>query len=168
MFTSGVRVVVMPPTEQEENSGALAESTPGAPSIVSDSDCEEDECDGDGDDQECCMFCRNRIDSQRRQPQERGWFIDTLSAIFDDPTPKFTACEVRKHNRPESCWLTVGNNVYDATDYLHSHPGGVQAILRKSGGVSDCTEDFNFHRRKGQKEWQRFKIGKLIPCPCQR
>ena len=82
MCTSGISVVTMPPTVHKESSGALAEeSTPGAPSIVSDSDCEEGECDRDGDDQECCMFCRNRTDAQRRQPKERGWFIDALSTI---------------------------------------------------------------------------------------
>jgi hypothetical protein len=41
---------------------------------------------------------------------------------------------------------------------LSSHPGA-NVILRKSGGLRDCTEDYNFHRAMGQRFWNERKIG---------
>ncbi|KAF2501184.1 putative mitochondrial cytochrome b2 [Lophium mytilinum] len=49
--------------------------------------------------------------------------------------------EVRKHNTPESCWVTLYGNVYDVTGLLPTHPGGSQAILRLAG--RDATEDYD-------------------------
>jgi hypothetical protein len=35
---------------------------------------------------------------------------------------------------------------------------GAKVILRKSGGVKDCTEDYNFHRAMGKRFWNERKI----------
>ena len=78
----------------------------------------------------------------------------------------FTLCEVRLHNTIESAWLLAGHDIYDATEYLNSdqHPGGKDSILKKAGGVVDCTDDLHFHSRSGRKMWQKFHVGKLVPC----
>jgi len=59
----------------------------------------------------------------------------------------------------ESCWLVANGYVYDATDFLTLHPAGAKVILRQSGGVKDCTEDYNFHRAMGKRFWNERKIG---------
>lgn len=71
--------------------------------------------------------------------------------------------EVRRHNSVESAWLVVGDKIYDATEYIRIHPGGDRSILRKSGGVVDCTQDFNFHSKAGKEVWDRYYVGKLKP-----
>jgi hypothetical protein len=77
-----------------------------------------------------------------------------------------TLCEVRRHRTAQSAWLIKGRYVYDVTEMVPAHPGGDYSILRHSGGQKlDCTQDFNFHSRKGQKIWDRYKIGILVPCP---
>jgi L-lactate dehydrogenase (cytochrome) len=48
----------------------------------------------------------------------------------------WTAAEVAQHNSPESCWVIISGHVYDLTDFLHNHPGGVDIILRFAGKVS--------------------------------
>jgi cytochrome b involved in lipid metabolism len=63
----------------------------------------------------------------------------------------------------ESAWLVVGDTIYDATDYLSTHPGGKQSILKKSGGV-DCSVDMEFHSRKAIGMMKRKKVGKLVKC----
>lgn len=76
----------------------------------------------------------------------------------------YTMSQIRRHNHAGSAWLVAGDDIYDATSYLQKHPGGTMSILRKAGGVCDCTEDLQFHSRKGRKLWQQFHIGKVEPC----
>jgi len=76
----------------------------------------------------------------------------------------YTACQVRRHNTPQSCWLVAGDTIYDATPYINTHPGGMKSILRKSGGASDVTRDLEFHSAKGKAMFQKYKIGKLREC----
>lgn len=80
----------------------------------------------------------------------------------------FTMCEVRRHNTPESAWIVAGNDVYDVTEYMDSHPGGSTSILKKSGGVVDCTQDLHFHSLKGQKLWKLYHLGKITQCPLEK
>jgi hypothetical protein len=51
---------------------------------------------------------------------------------------------------------------------MNSHPGGVESILRKAGGVQDCSKDLLFHSRAGMKVWKKFKVGKLRECKCEK
>lgn len=47
--------------------------------------------------------------------------------------PTFLRSEVESHNNGGSCFVTVGEKVYDITDFLDSHPGGGQIILDYAG-----------------------------------
>ena len=74
----------------------------------------------------------------------------------------YTLAEVRTHNTMESAWVLVGDTIYDVTSYVSDHPGGASSILNKSGGIVDCTTDFNFHSKRARKEWKRHKVGILL------
>lgn len=87
-----------------------------------------------------------------------------LNTIHKQQTRTYTMCQLRRHNHADSAWILVGDTIYDATPYIKSHPGGTETILRKSGGVYDCTEDLMFHSKRAQKEWRRHKIGTLRRC----
>jgi cytochrome b involved in lipid metabolism len=75
-------------------------------------------------------------------------------------------CQVRRHNHAESAWLVAGDTIYDVTSYMNSHPGGAKSILRKAGGVQDCSKDLLFHSKAGIKAWKKYKVGKLRDCKC--
>lgn len=47
--------------------------------------------------------------------------------------PTFTLAEVEAHNSAKSCYVTVGDNVYDVTDFVDSHPGGGDLITDWAG-----------------------------------
>jgi 4-hydroxysphinganine ceramide fatty acyl 2-hydroxylase len=47
--------------------------------------------------------------------------------------PTFTLAEVESHSSKKSCFVTVGRNVYDVTDFLDSHPGGAELVLEYAG-----------------------------------
>jgi 4-hydroxysphinganine ceramide fatty acyl 2-hydroxylase len=60
--------------------------------------------------------------------------------------PSFTRTEVESHNSQASCYVTLGANVYDLTDFLDSHPGGADLILNYAGkDVSDILKDESSH-----------------------
>jgi nitrate reductase (NAD(P)H) len=73
---------------------------------------------------------------------------------------KFTMAEVEKHNHEEDVWIVVNGKVYDCTEYLELHPGGVDSITINAGG--DATEDFTaIHSTKATKMLERYYIGDL-------
>lgn len=51
-----------------------------------------------------------------------------------------TSTEVAKHNTNSDCWLVISNNVYNLTNYLSSHPGGISTISPYCG--KDGTQGF--------------------------
>ena len=91
---------------------------------------------------------------------------DTMSCESCSPR-YYSMYEISRHNTEESAWLVAGDEIYDATFYLNQHPGGRTSILRKAGGACDCTEDFEFHSKKGRKLWQKYKIGMVKRYPGQ-
>ena len=80
-------------------------------------------------------------------------FATCKNLLLNKNSCHYTMCEVSKHNTIESCWILAGNKIFDVTDFLMNHPGGIRSMLRYSGGVKDCTDDMNFHSRKSIKLW---------------
>ena len=49
--------------------------------------------------------------------------------------------ELAKHSDPEDLWLAVNGKVYDVTNFLEHHPGGLKPFLHFAG--KDATAGFN-------------------------
>ncbi len=65
---------------------------------------------------------------------------------MSDSLANFSRSEVESHNSPKSCYVTVGANVYDVTDFLDSHPGGDDLILQYAGqDVAAILQDESSH-----------------------
>jgi len=52
-----------------------------------------------------------------------------------------TEPEIGKHNRVNDCWMIISGKVYNLTNYLSAHPGGVETMTPYCGG--DGTSAFN-------------------------
>ncbi|KAF4677399.1 hypothetical protein FOZ63_025921 [Perkinsus olseni] len=64
----------------------------------------------------------------------------------------YTAAEVAAHNAEGDCWVIIGDEVYDVTEFLPDHPGGKKAILLFAG--KDATEEFDMlHERRVIKKY---------------
>ncbi|KAF8681200.1 CRM1 C terminal [Rhizoctonia solani] len=55
--------------------------------------------------------------------------------------------EVQKHNTRESCWVVIRGQVYDITDFIPKHPGGIKPIVANAG--TDATEIYESIHAKG-------------------
>jgi len=73
---------------------------------------------------------------------------------------KFTWSQIRQHNTEHDTWIVVKDRVYDCTEYLELHPGGVDSIVLNAG--ADATEDFvAIHSIKATKMLEKYYIGDL-------
>ncbi|KAI0970864.1 inositolphosphorylceramide-B C-26 hydroxylase [Xylaria arbuscula] len=60
--------------------------------------------------------------------------------------PTLTQAEVESHNSTKSCYVTVGTNVYDVTDFVDAHPGGASLILDYAGkDIAEILKDEDSH-----------------------
>lgn len=60
--------------------------------------------------------------------------------------PTLTRAEVESHKTAKSCYVTIGHNVYDVTDFVDSHPGGADLVLEYGGkDISAILKDEDSH-----------------------
>jgi len=60
------------------------------------------------------------------------------------PMKKVSTAELAIHKSQFDCWTAYNGKVYNITQYMHYHPGGIQTLM--SGAGKDCTKAFNkFH-----------------------
>ena len=56
--------------------------------------------------------------------------------------PTLPRSEVESHNTSESCYVTIGERVFDVTDFVEDHPGGGDLILQYAGkDVKEIMQD---------------------------
>ena len=58
---------------------------------------------------------------------------------------KITSQELALHNQKADCWTVYNGKVYNITNYLDYHPGGVAKLMLGAG--QDCTQLFNKYHR---------------------
>ena len=107
-------------------------------------------------------FCR---DCSSKKKAHHVVSSTTCNNNDETPFPTYTPCQVRRHNHEASAWLVCGTDIYDATPFLESHPGGKTSMLRRAGGVADCTEDMKMHSRGAVRMWKGSRIGTVCACP---
>ena len=64
-----------------------------------------------------------------------------LSGRNGGPLRNITLAELKEHKSQYDCWTVYYGKVYNITQYMHYHPGGVEKIMLGAG--KDCTALFN-------------------------
>lgn len=64
-----------------------------------------------------------------------------LSGLNGQPLRKISLKELQQHNTQFDCWTAYNGKVYNITNYLPYHPGGVPKLMLGAG--KDCTALFN-------------------------
>eukprot|EP00541_Cyclophora_tenuis_P017910 CAMPEP_0116575214 /NCGR_PEP_ID=MMETSP0397-20121206/19833_1 /TAXON_ID=216820 /ORGANISM="Cyclophora tenuis, Strain ECT3854" /LENGTH=147 /DNA_ID=CAMNT_0004104081 /DNA_START=28 /DNA_END=468 /DNA_ORIENTATION=+ len=133
------------PLEDDERSMESMASDSSASSCAPQGECDSCPFCADTCDDPTCEACESKMKSNTK--------CHSLPFFGKNDEKFFTMCQVRRHCTRDSAWLLVGDTIYDATFYLSRHPGGDKSILRKAGGVCDCSVDFNFHSKHAKQMW---------------
>lgn len=60
--------------------------------------------------------------------------------------PTFTRAEVEAHSSDNDCYVIVGDNVYDVSDFVESHPGGPELVMDWAGkDITAILKDADSH-----------------------
>ena len=79
------------------------------------------------------FICLYLLQSSSSSSSKQG--AGAKKQIKQKPVGPFTVDEVANHNKEDDCWIIVDGKVYDVTDYIDEHPGGL-SILNNKGGDS--------------------------------
>ena len=78
----------------------------------------------------------------------------------------YTAADVAPHNTAKDCWLIIENQVFNVTQFLVEHPGGINMIMPYCG--KEATEAFRskggsggVHSQSALALKQQYYIGNL-------
>jgi cytochrome b involved in lipid metabolism len=64
-----------------------------------------------------------------------------LTAFIGGPLRNISREELAEHNTKFDCWTALNGKVYNITQYIDYHPGGVPKLMLGAG--KDCTALFN-------------------------
>ncbi|XP_002158999.1 uncharacterized protein LOC100210913 [Hydra vulgaris] len=74
--------------------------------------------------------------------------------------PIYSREEVALHTAKSDAWVIIRDKVYNVTNWLDKHPGGVSLILNLAG--KDCSVEFNsFHLNPNYDRLKPYLIGQL-------
>lgn len=75
--------------------------------------------------------------------------------------PVITREELNKHNKPDDLWISVCGKVYDVTEYMDHHPGGVERLLQVAPPL-DATKEWRRAEGGGHSKRARLKMRTLL------
>ena len=91
--------------------------------------------------------------------QEEEKFANDVEVI-DESDTILTMEEVAKHDTLRDLWLVIDGKVYDATDFVREHPGGMGALNDNAG--TDVTVKFYGPHHEGGRPFET-----LASLPCK-
>ncbi|KAK2036706.1 cytochrome b5 [Colletotrichum somersetense] len=74
---------------------------------------------------------------------------------------QFSQSKLVEHHDIKDIWISIRGKVYDVSDYVEDHPGGIEVLKDVAG--SDATESFEYvgHSEDAYKTLYKFQIGIL-------
>lgn len=92
----------------------------------------------------------------------RGKGFPSLFAPNTKQWKQFTWEEVAQHNTESSCWVYIGNAVYDITPWLEKHPGGKEILLLTAGrDISDLFVTYHPFTDTAAQVIAKYQIGEI-------
>lgn len=77
----------------------------------------------------------------------------------------FSKTDVSSHNKPDSLWIIVDDDVYDLSKFQDEHPGG-KKILQRVAGKDASKQFWKYHNEGILKKYQKqLQVGSLDSKP---
>ncbi|KEG03061.1 conserved Plasmodium protein, unknown function [Plasmodium vinckei vinckei] len=136
----------------------LSKSSESVHTFDSESKCKEKEKeDSQSDDNKNCENSKNENSDEKKKKKKLLYYS------YIKYKKNFTYCEIKRHCNIDDCWLVANGNVYDVTNFIEEHPGGINCILNKA--TNDVSSDYSFHSKYAQTAvWNPLKIGRVTSC----
>ncbi|XP_074645768.1 cytochrome b5-like [Tubulanus polymorphus] len=80
----------------------------------------------------------------------------------DSELPQYTVREVGKHCSMDSCWIIVHDKVYNVTEFVSKHPGGVEIILESAGYDATIPFKYKGHSDHAYEMLEKYLIGIIV------
>ncbi|KAF1314425.1 Cytochrome b5 isoform b, partial [Globisporangium splendens] len=77
---------------------------------------------------------------------------------------KYSSCEVQRHRSLRSCWVIVDGDVFNITDLLSVHPGGLQVLLQAAQHGEDCGPILDEHPPSARHFLSHYRLGEYYEC----
>jgi len=90
------------------------------------------------------------------------------ASLCESEVKEYTVDEVSKHNSPSTgIWVCYQGNVYDITEFVKNHPGGMQKIMLAAGkSIEPFWALYGVHKKSEVRELlEQFQIGVLKDAP---
>lgn len=102
-------------------------------------------------------------------PTEHSWrgyasfYFNIFNLLGRIPikSENFTTEEISKHNKVTDAWVTFRNNVYNITDFINNHPGGVVIMKALGKDLEDIWPQWHMTNQNVLKTLDKYKIGTL-------
>ncbi|KAA8577085.1 hypothetical protein MFRU_023g00290 [Monilinia fructicola] len=78
---------------------------------------------------------------------------------------QYSLSEVQKHNKKSDLWIIVHHNVYDVTNYVEDHPGGIDSLVEVGGQNSTVAFEDVGHSADARETMESYLIGRLEGAP---
>eukprot|EP00803_Ostreobium_quekettii_P005806 evm.model.scf_1626.3 EVM.evm.TU.scf_1626.3 scf_1626:21787-23533(-) len=80
----------------------------------------------------------------------------------EDGEKIYTIDDFADRTTRSSCWVAIGDHVYDVTNFLEEHPGGDDIILEEAAGT-DATEKFEEigHSPAARAMLEKYVVGRF-------
>lgn len=94
-----------------------------------------------------------------------AWRRDGRQTSNEITEPRYRLEAVAAHNRAGDCWMAIGGEVYDLTEYLPKHPTSPAVIVPWCG--KEATVAYNTknrgrpHSAYASEQLTKYRIGKL-------
>lgn len=75
---------------------------------------------------------------------------------------EITVAELAQHKSQTDCWVAIYGKVYDVTDWLEDHPGGVEIVVDASGADASAPFDEVGHSDFAKSHRDKYYIGDLV------
>ncbi|KAJ6634887.1 Cytochrome b5 [Pseudolycoriella hygida] len=85
---------------------------------------------------------------------------DSVTVLDEEKCrPIYSLSEVADHDTYDDCWIVLYDRVYNVTEFLHQHPGGIEMILEYAG--RDGSVAFRGHSKLAIESLKLYEIGEL-------
>ncbi|CAD8066767.1 unnamed protein product [Paramecium primaurelia] len=96
------------------------------------------------------------------EPQPENYYQLLKKRKQRNPYKSITWEELASHNTKDDAWIVIKDDVYDVTEFLDHHPGGMNLLLDKAGDdASEVFQKIN-HSQKAYQIMCELQVGVII------